>query len=155
MNQIVRNTGRIVSLAVPFAALAAAYGLDRWHRSLAQAASQEFQFVPVLWGGLLANLLFGIVMIAAAWWMLVRQRPDRLVAAAYLAAGVVVTLVPLSMLLPDPSSFPLLGTPVLQQFRLALLDFGISSRVALAAILVAMLGLIGIAKPHSRTGQRI
>ena len=146
---------RIISVLEMVLMLAFAWGLDYWVSLLRKGALTNLNFIPMIWGIAVANILIALIWVYLAWLVLKRNAGNRWVSLAYFLIGLLLTIfVPLQMTVPH-SFRDLLLFEQTRFFRLGIMGMiGFTSRFTLSAAYVCVLGGISLFAPNLNKGYR-
>ena len=137
--------GPVISITEMILVLVLACGLDLWVNMLKRQAFVSLNFVPYVWGIVIANLLMAGLWVYLAWVLLSRMQGGRWVSAVYLVVGLLLTiLVATQLSIPESwrDWFFYEGT---RMFRLMVMgEIGLTSRFTLSAALIGVLGGAGL-----------
>ena len=158
MKKLTQLARQIVIILIPLVMISAAYGLDRWTNELRKLASQTFEIQSMMEEVLIGNFLFTVLLVGFSAFVLSRQHPGLGTALYYTLIGVILTLLPFTLLGS--------GSPILENVdetliafnmvRLAILDLGFGSHFGMTANIITILGLLLlIRKSQARRSNRL
>ena len=143
---------RLISILEMVILLAFAWGLDYWVNLLRREALAEYNFILMMWGITVANLLIAATWVYLAWLILRRNTGSRWVSVGYLLVGLLVTtLVPIQLTVTGILREQLLFEQT-RFFRLGIMGMiGFTSRFTLTAAFICVLGGISLLIPKGET----
>ncbi len=135
----------LVSVIEMIIMLAFAWGLDYWVNLLRRSALAEYNFISMMWGITIANLLIAAIWVYLAWLILRRNAGSRWVSIGYLLIGLLVTiLVPIQLTVSSGVREQLLFEQT-RFFRMGIMGMiGFTSRFTLSAAFTCLLGGISL-----------
>ena len=145
MDTPVRFKERALALLGLGLIVSAAFVIDRLTFAMTQSAARSFIYVPSVMVGGLANLALALAVLTLAAWIATRANRDPLVAALYVAVGLLIVIFPvLGVAFGLPGAIADLLAPLMP-----------NTRVAYTAGLLAAAGLMNATRRSAEPALRV
>lgn len=132
---------RIIAVLEMALMLAFAWGLDYWVSLLRKGALTNLNFIPMIWGIAVANILIALIWVYLAWLVLKRNAGSKLVSFTFFLVGLSLTIfLPLQLTLSENIRELFLFEQT-RFLRLGIMGMiGFTSRFTISAAYICVLG---------------